>query len=65
MSGCSVATPIAVAIAVMLLEYAAARPHEFEPDDLRLMRTRRGVFEMFKGMSTPRIHLPLSAEYLT
>lgn len=51
MSGCSVATPIAVAIAVMLLEFAAARPHEFEPDDLRLMRTRRGVFEMFKGMS--------------
>lgn len=51
MSGCSVATPIAVAIAVMLLEFAAARPHEFEPDDLRLMRTRRGIFEMFKGMS--------------
>lgn len=48
MSGCSVATPIAVAIAVMLLEYAAARPHEFTPNDLRLMRTRRGVFEMFK-----------------
>ncbi|KAK3382918.1 hypothetical protein B0T24DRAFT_645438 [Lasiosphaeria ovina] len=48
MSGCSVATPIAVAIAVMLLEYAAARPHEFELGDLRLMRTRRGVFEMFK-----------------
>ncbi|KAM7210130.1 hypothetical protein V8F06_014486 [Rhypophila decipiens] len=48
MSGCSVATPIAVAIAVMLIEFAAARPHEFEPDDLRLLRTRRGVFEMFK-----------------
>lgn len=52
MSGCSVATPIAVAIAVMLLAYAAARPREFEPDDLKLMRTRRGVFEMFKGLST-------------
>ncbi|KAH6845818.1 hypothetical protein B0I37DRAFT_398947 [Chaetomium sp. MPI-CAGE-AT-0009] len=38
MSGCSVATPIAVAIA-------------FEPDDLKLMRTRRGVFEMFKEIS--------------
>lgn len=52
MSGCSVATPIAVAIAVMLLEYAAARPRDFEPGDLKLMRTRRGVFEMFKGLST-------------
>jgi len=51
MSGCSVATPIAVAIVVMLLKFAVARPHEFEPDDLRLMRTRRGVFEMFKGIS--------------
>ncbi|KAK0672560.1 peptidase S8/S53 domain-containing protein [Cercophora samala] len=48
MSGCSVATPIAVVIAVMLLEYAAARPREFEPEDLKLMRTRRGVFEIFK-----------------
>ncbi|KAK4159909.1 hypothetical protein QBC43DRAFT_326320 [Cladorrhinum sp. PSN259] len=48
MSGCSVATPIAVAIAVMLLEYAAARPTDFTEDDLKLMRTRRGVFEMFK-----------------
>ncbi|KAH6637314.1 hypothetical protein F5144DRAFT_647443 [Chaetomium tenue] len=51
MSGCSVATPIAVAIAVMLLEYAAARPRDFEPGDLKLMRTRRGVFEMFKEIS--------------
>ncbi|KAK3360391.1 peptidase S8/S53 domain-containing protein, partial [Lasiosphaeria hispida] len=50
MSGCSVATPIAVTIAAMLLEYAAARPRDFDLDDLRLMRTRRGVFEMFKGM---------------
>ncbi|KAK3299686.1 uncharacterized protein B0H64DRAFT_337797 [Chaetomium fimeti] len=51
MSGCSVATPIAVAIAVMLLEYAVARPREFDPDDLKLIRTRRGVFEMFKEIS--------------
>ncbi|KAK4185484.1 hypothetical protein QBC35DRAFT_465537 [Podospora australis] len=35
--------PIAVAIAVMLLEYAAARPQHFEPHDLRLMRTRREI----------------------
>ena len=60
MSGCSVATPVAVAIAIMLLEYAAARPQEFEANDLRLMCIRRGVFELFKGrlavVSTSSIH---------
>ncbi|KAK0716161.1 peptidase S8/S53 domain-containing protein [Lasiosphaeris hirsuta] len=48
MSGCSIATIIATAIAVMLLEYAVANPKDFTSEDLRLMRTRRGVFEMFK-----------------
>lgn len=51
MSGCSVATSIAVAVAVMLLEYATAQPSDsFRSDDLRLMRTCRGVFEVLKGM---------------
>lgn len=50
MSGCSVATPIAVALAVMLIDYASSRPDHFRPDDLSLMRTRRGVFEIFRGM---------------
>ncbi|KAK3345893.1 hypothetical protein B0T25DRAFT_571045 [Lasiosphaeria hispida] len=52
MSGCSVATPIAATIAAMLLEYAVASPKDFNSEDLRLMRTRRGVFEMFKGITT-------------
>lgn len=48
MSGCSVATPVAVGIASMLIDYAAGRPAEFPPEDLRLMRTRRGVFELLR-----------------
>lgn len=48
MSGCSVATPIAVGIACMLLDYAALRTAEFRELDLRLMRTKRGIFEIFK-----------------
>ncbi|KAK4445204.1 hypothetical protein QBC34DRAFT_487409 [Podospora aff. communis PSN243] len=48
MSGCSVATPVAVTIAAVLLEYAASKPLQFTDEDLRLMRTRRGVYEIFK-----------------
>ncbi|KAH8881812.1 subtilisin-like protein [Thozetella sp. PMI_491] len=48
MSGCSVATPVAVGIASMLFDYAASRTSKFQPSDLRLMRTRRGIFELFK-----------------
>ncbi|KAK0647029.1 hypothetical protein B0T16DRAFT_414601 [Cercophora newfieldiana] len=47
-SGCSVATPIAVTLAAILLEYAASKPLRFSADELRLMRTRRGVYEIFK-----------------
>ena len=50
MSGCSVATPIAVAIAAILLEYAKSKPLVFSSEDLQLMCSRRGVYEMFKGM---------------
>lgn len=50
MSGCSVATPIAVSIAVMVIDYATSQPAEFSAGDLRLMRTRQGVFELFRGM---------------
>lgn len=54
MSGCSVATPIAVALASMVVDYAASKPAEFSPDDLRLMRTRIGVSELFKGKYSSR-----------
>ncbi len=47
MSGCSVATQIAVGIACMLLEYTASRAAEFQPEDMALMRTKRGIFELF------------------
>lgn len=50
MSGCSVATPIAATLAVMMIDYASSKPNDFSPNDLSLMRSRRGVFEMFKGM---------------
>ncbi|UQC76374.1 uncharacterized protein CLUP02_17887 [Colletotrichum lupini] len=56
MSGCSVATPIALSIAVMVLKYASNRTDHFSPQDLRLLKTRRGIFELFKGISmTPMI----------
>lgn len=48
MSGCSVATPIAVGIACLLLEYTACRAAEFQPEDLALMRTKRGIIELFR-----------------
>lgn len=46
MSGSSVATAIAVGVAAMLLEYAT-RSNHFTQEELRLMQTRRGVFELF------------------
>ncbi|KAK4183502.1 peptidase S8/S53 domain-containing protein, partial [Podospora australis] len=52
MSGCSVATSIAAAITTMLIQYAS---NEFSMEDLRLMRTRRGVFELFTGTGSLRI----------
>lgn len=55
MSGCSVATPIALSLAVMVIDYAANHPAEFSPDDLRILRTRRGVIEIFKGMYACKI----------
>lgn len=48
MSGCSVATPVAAGIASMLFEYATSHPGEFRDQDLRLMLTRRGIYELFK-----------------
>ncbi|KAK1447343.1 hypothetical protein CMEL01_09182 [Colletotrichum melonis] len=53
MSGCSVATPIALSIAVMVLKYASNRTDHFSPQDLRLLKTRRGIFELFKEISIP------------
>lgn len=50
MSGCSVATPIAVGIACMLLEYTVCQAAEFQPEDLALMRTKRGIIELFREM---------------
>jgi hypothetical protein len=47
-SGCSVATPIAVGLATMMLDYATSHQDEFSERELRLMKTRRGVFELFK-----------------
>jgi len=49
MSGSSVATVVGVGIAAMLLEYAT-RSNHFTPEELRLMRTRRGVFELFTAI---------------
>lgn len=56
MSGCSVATPIATSIAVMVLNYVSTQLDEFDTGDLRLLKTRRGVVELFKGIfTTPTI----------
>ena len=52
MSGSSVATAIAVGIAAILIEYAT-RSGEFDPTELQLMRTRRGVLELFSEIGIP------------
>lgn len=46
MSGSSVATAVAVGIASLLVEYAI-RSGDFDFEELQLMRTRRGIFELF------------------
>lgn len=46
MSGSSVATAIGVGVAAMVLEYAT-RSNHFTQEELRLMQTRRGIFELF------------------
>ncbi len=50
MSGCSVATAIAAGLAAMLLGYATDKHDRFNEKELRLMRTWRGLVELFKNI---------------